>query len=258
MSIADILLLLALAVVVLWTSRLAGNKGLNSWMWGIGSALLILVGWSFFRQFLGVVVMVPLVFLLLYKSPLFSRNRQQGSPPCPRCGAPETGGLNFCVQCGWDLTRAYGETATEEPPAPPAAEQPPVREPVAQRGDRTREIITEPASAEGPTAEPDTAAEPVSAQSDSPANAPREKEPAPAPPVAAKPQPRRIPTAASMTERGKALFSQGRFQEAIDQFTKAIALDPEYREAWEQRAAAYGRLGRAEQQANDQRHLEAI
>ena len=65
MSAADILLLLSLTVVVLWTSRLAGTKGLNPWLWGIGSALLIFVGWNFFRQFLGIVVMAPLVFLLL-------------------------------------------------------------------------------------------------------------------------------------------------------------------------------------------------
>jgi Tfp pilus assembly protein PilF len=61
-----------------------------------------------------------------------------------------------------------------------------------------------------------------------------------------------------MTERGINLFSQGRFQEAVDQFTKAIALDPKYRLAWERRAEAYGRLGRAERAAADKQQLEAI
>ena len=78
------------------------------------------------------------------------------------------------------------------------------------------------------------------------------------PPAAAPPAVRRSPTAANLTERGIALFGQGRVQEAIDQFTKAIALDPKYKLAWEQRAEAYGRLGRAEQQAADRRQLETI
>jgi Tfp pilus assembly protein PilF len=73
-----------------------------------------------------------------------------------------------------------------------------------------------------------------------------------------KPTVRRFPTAASLTERGIALFSQERFQESVDQFTKAIALDPSYKLALKHRAEAYGRLGRAEQEAADQRQLEAI
>ena len=47
-----------------------------------------------------------------------------------------------------------------------------------------------------------------------------------------------------MTARGAALLSEGRLQEAIDQFTKAIALDPKHREAFERRAEAYTQQGR--------------
>ncbi len=61
-----------------------------------------------------------------------------------------------------------------------------------------------------------------------------------------------------MTARGIELFNEGRYQESIDQFTKAIALDSNYREAWERRAEAYGRLGRPERQQADQRRLEAF
>jgi Flp pilus assembly protein TadD len=55
-----------------------------------------------------------------------------------------------------------------------------------------------------------------------------------------------------------ALFNQGRFQEAIDQFTKAIALDPRYKSAWTHRAEAYTKLGRRKEASEDLRRLEAI
>ena len=65
-------------------------------------------------------------------------------------------------------------------------------------------------------------------------------------------------TAAGMTERGLALVNQGRVREAVDQFTKAIALDPRYREAWANRAKAYSELGLSEKAAADRQQLEAI
>jgi Tfp pilus assembly protein PilF len=61
-----------------------------------------------------------------------------------------------------------------------------------------------------------------------------------------------------MTERGLALFGQGKIQEAIDQFTKAIALDPSYLAAWQRRAEAYQRLGRPKEAAEDIRRLQAL
>ena len=65
-------------------------------------------------------------------------------------------------------------------------------------------------------------------------------------------------TAAGMTELGLSLFNQGRVREAVDQFTKAIALDPRYREAWANRARAYTELGLSEKAAADHQQLEAI
>ena len=65
-------------------------------------------------------------------------------------------------------------------------------------------------------------------------------------------------TAAAMTERGLTLINQGRVREAVDQFTKAIALDPRYREAWSNRAKAYTDLGLSDKAAADRRQLEAI
>ena len=66
--------------------------------------------------------------------------------------------------------------------------------------------------------------------------------PLPSPILPRKPVPVDAPTADGMTERGVRLYNQGRIQEAIDQFTKAIALDPNYVQAWARRAEAYARL----------------
>lgn len=283
METQEILLLLSLGIIVLWTTRLARSKGLNPWLWGVGALLLIAIAWQWevSRQFLGPVVMAPLVFLLLFRSPLFRKNRGKSQMPCPSCGAPDTGGLNFCVQCGWDLSRtAPGPaedgaqsgpetTATTEnpatmeqgsvdtqPPAPIAEEisesQPARSEPAADAADATPEPVPEPVRE--PVPEPVLAQEAVA---DPVADTVPAAEPA-SPPAPAPPAVRQIPTPANLTERGIDLFNQGRFQEAIDQFTKAIALDANYREAWERRAEAYGRLGRPERQKADQRRLEAI
>jgi Tfp pilus assembly protein PilF len=67
-----------------------------------------------------------------------------------------------------------------------------------------------------------------------------------------------MPTAASMTERGVRLFNQGRIQESLDQFTKAIALDPNHVDAWARRAEAYARLGRGAEAAEDRRRFETL
>ncbi len=66
------------------------------------------------------------------------------------------------------------------------------------------------------------------------------------------------PTAAVMTSRGIERFDAGKFQEAIDQFTKAIALDPNYADAWQRRAEAYAQLGRPKQAEEDRRHLQGL
>ena len=269
----DIILLISLAVVVLWTTRLARAKGLNPWMWGVGSVLLIAVAWNFLTpQFLGLVGMTPLFFLLLFRSPLFRRSKATASVPCPRCGAPDTGGLNFCVQCGWDLSRSYTDVGGDAGPAAAPVGESSEREPVAPVVDsipetrpetgpaREERTGPEPAFAPSETTEPVGTipvgtVEPVLAQEAEPTPPAAVETPSVEPPP---PPPRPTPTAANMTERGINLFSQGRFQEAIDQFTKAIALDPKYRLAWERRAEAYGRLGRAERAAADKQQLEAI
>ena len=61
-----------------------------------------------------------------------------------------------------------------------------------------------------------------------------------------------------MVSRGIERFEAGEFQQAIDQFTKAIALDPNYAEAWERRSEAYAQLGRPQQAEDDRRHLQGL
>ena len=61
-----------------------------------------------------------------------------------------------------------------------------------------------------------------------------------------------------MTARGEALLSEGKLQEAIDQFTKAIGLDPKHREAFEKRAEAYSRQGRQERADEDYRQVQTL
>ena len=72
------------------------------------------------------------------------------------------------------------------------------------------------------------------------------------------PEPGPAPTAEGMTARGELLLSEGKLQEAIDQFTKAIALDPRHREALEKRAEAYSRQGRLERADEDYRQVQAL
>ena len=277
-SIQEILLIASLGIIVLWTARLAYTKGMNPWFWGAGALILISLAWfTFGDQFLAPVAMAPLIFLLLFRSPLFRRNRQQSMALCPRCGTTETGRMHFCVQCGWDLSQSAidvgevqdevagagvdaGPTASDRMPAD--ADSTPRAQPYAPPQTEStptepNPTPTEPVVQPEPALETPVAPQPTLAQE---ATAAPEAPVAPTlPPVtpAAKPA-RPRPTAANLTERGIELFNQGRFQEAIDQFTKAIALDPGFREAWERRAEAYGRTGRPERQKADQSQLEAI
>ena len=129
----------------------------------------------------------------------------------------------------------------------------PAPEPVADYApgsvpDTTPESMPEPVLAQQATTEPapESATETVTESAPSTVPGPELQPVPPSPAASPPPAPRPIPTPANLTERGVSLFNQGRFQEAIDQFTKAIALDPDYKEAWERRAEAYGRLGRPE------------
>ena len=276
------------------TARVAVRKGRNPWVWG-GAALVLGILPPPFHPLLGV---VPVLFLIFLRAPDSGTLARPRPASCPKCAQPHPPGQNFCTGCGWDLSHDYTSdsgdtvlasdvhapqtsTATTEPPpveqAPPdprpsLVPEPPsgqessedpapaaepeiaVAEPVAAGGSAAEPPSAAPPSAESPEGEAET----VTEEPDAPE--PVAPEPAPAQPVRpwGVPEPSTIPTAALMTARGVNLLSEGRVQEAIDQFTKAIALDPDYREAWERRAESYTQQGRRELADADYRRVQAL
>jgi hypothetical protein len=241
----DILLYVSLAVVVLWTMRLARSRGRNPFLWGGASlGLMLLPSWP---ALLG---MAPMIVLLFMKAPQARRSISLESITCPKCQALHSTGHQYCVNCGWELEKPYFKDtpASSEriPPAITTSEKP---EPVA-------------ISTERPERVPETSLAPESRSLSEEAIIDKEALPQEAGPEESQEPPKlvfhRPLTPASLTERGLALFNQGKFQEAIDQFTKAIALDPNYKAAWARRAEAYGRLGQDAKAEADQRRLETL
>jgi tetratricopeptide (TPR) repeat protein len=272
--LADAFLYLVLFAVALWTARLAMSKGRNPWAWGGAALCLSLIPW----HLLGV---VPVLLLLFMKSPATSPSVRDDRMACPRCAKSHSGGQHFCTGCGWDLSVAYSpeepdgvqpsptqpqtqatmpSTAVAEPPeaaevpAPPVSTTPaPVLEnEVTELGDSGPATDMEPA-VEGAQDSVEEAEVPADAAADAAV-----EEPAADYVPWGTYDPGVAPTAAVMTERGIERFDAGKYQEAIDQFTKAIALDPDYADAWQRRSEAYAQLGRSEQAAEDRRHLQGL
>ena len=246
-----IFLYISLAMVLTWTVRLARAKAshpwVNPWVYGCASVAPILLSMATKDGSWQLLSVVPMVILLFLRAPQPQSNPGPEGITCARCLAKHPHGRYYCTSCGWELMKPYPEdiaVAGEKAPAPPIVERP---EPIAPAA------VTAPVENLGPPPEDQSATEKVPIAEETPAEAPSEK-------VAEAPAPisRGVPTAGSMTERGLALFEQGRVQESIDQFTKAIALDPNYRQAWEGRADAYARLGRKDAAAEDLRRLKAI
>lgn len=223
----------------------------------------------------------PVLYLMFFVRPTEQRPRQTQRNACPKCASPHSPGQNFCTKCGWDLSREYtpeandtvlasemhqpqsSPTATMERPSETPAE-PPVSS-VPTSPDTSPEPATEPAASPEHTPEASprsaaTAAEgpPGEEYAAEPPVPDAEAEPEPAPRPWGLPTPGPAPTAEAMTARGAALLSEGRLQEAIDQFTKAIALDPKHREAFERRAEAYTQQGRGERAEEDYRQIQAL
>ena len=256
-------------VVAVWTARLAVARGKNPWVWG-GAALILGIPWP--NIGLPILGIVPVLFLMFFVRPVGQGSRPQQAA-CSRCASPHSQGQNFCTKCGWDLSREYSpegndtvlasemhqsqaaSTATMERPVEPAAPEeptaaaPPVAEPPNPRTEEDPATDFDGAASEPAADTPQTeaASEPEA-----------DGEPEPAQRPWGIPQPGPAPTAAVMTARGEALLNEGRLQEAIDQFTKAIALNAKYRRAWSLRAEAYDKLGRNQEAAEDLRRLEAI
>lgn len=257
-----ILQILSLLFVVLWTAKLARNKGRSALVWG-GVAAIPAVGLlDILPEWITVLCMLPMLALVFVpgRRPVATDDGQDGTTPCPRCQHAHEAGPTFCTNCGWELTRPYATadataTATEgtDPAAPTVATGTGSTEGGEQRTFPTDATTTQP------TAEPVMASQRT--DESEPATAahatPTDSEPGPAFSMAPLTITRPL-TAAGMTELGLSMFNQGRVREAVDQFTKAIALDPRYREAWANRAKAYSELGLIDKAAADRQQLEAI
>ena len=254
-----ILQILSVLFVVLWTARLASKKRRSIILWA-GAAVLPAVAVYLIDALpdaLTILCMAPMVGLVFLPSRQTANAEVDQDPNvyCPRCQHAHEPGPNFCTNCGWELSRPY---ATDEP----AAETVPPAEPVmaSTTADEAAESasVTEQPPAPAVSVDPVLASETTGATADAPTS-PTSSEPEPAPAFSAAPMKiSKQLTASAMTEAGLTLFNQGRVREAVDQFTKAIALDPRYRDAWANRAKAYDELGLRDKAAADQAQLEAI
>ena len=257
-----VFLYLVLFAVALWTARLAMSKGRNPWGWGGAALLLSLTPW----HLLGV---LPVLLMLFIKRPTTAPALQEDRLSCARCAKTYSEGQHFCTGCGWDLSEAYSPEEPEGAQASPAQPQTQTTMPstsVAQPHETAETSAAEPQAAEPPVSETETAqvgeapasesAQGPVDESDPSAEAAAEEETEHVPWGTY--EPGIAPTAAVMTSRGIERFDEGKFQEAIDQFTKAIALDPNYADAWQRRAEAYTQLGRSEQAEQDRRHLQGL
>ncbi|PKB72378.1 MAG: hypothetical protein BZY87_00915 [SAR202 cluster bacterium Io17-Chloro-G6] len=278
---ADVFLYLVLFVVAVWTARLCIAKGRNPWPWGAAALILGLVHVPE-SALLGV---IPVLVLLFIKSPATSTADRTDRLTCPRCAKSHSDGQHFCTGCGWDLSVSYS-------PEEPDGVQPSSSQPQTQTSMPSTAVAEPPEATEIPkpaapatlpqAAENQDAEEPAHEQESGPAadeqpavenaqdsiddtETPAEAAPAE---MEEQPEPEHVPwgtydpgvapTAAVMTARGIERFDEGKYQEAIDQFTKAIALDPNYADAWQRRAEAYAQLGRSEQAAEDRRHHQGL
>jgi hypothetical protein len=251
-----IIQILLILFVVLWTARLARNKGRNVLVWAALAAVPAVGLIEGIEDGITALCMFPMLALIFIPSrrPVADADQQDTTVTCPRCQHTHEPGPIFCTNCGWELTKPYAtaDLASEPGEEPNAA----TREgsgPSTGVGDIPGDA---PSRAADTTLSPPVV-EPMLASTQGDAAVADAVEPEPA--FVAEPLTiSRSLTAAGMTERGLALVNQGRVREAVDQFTKAIALDPRYREAWANRAQAYSQLGLNDKAASDQRQLEAI
>ena len=266
-AVADIFQYFIVFVMAVWTARLAKAKGRNAWGWGGAALLLGLIPPHLFGA-------VPVAVLLFVKLPATSPAVQADRLTCARCAKSYSEGQHFCTGCGWDLSEAYSPEESDEGQPFPARTQ--VQTTVPSTAVAKPPETADAAAVETPATEPSVSeAEASDATAATTAETPQEASNAPEQPAEAAPgdasgepdkehvpwgtfDPGIAPTATVMTSRGIERFDEGKYQEAIDQFTKAIALDPDYADAWQRRADAYTQLGRSERAEEDRRHLQGL
>ena len=236
--------------LAVWTARLAITKGRNGWIWGAAALILGLLPW----HLIGV---IPVLALMFIKAPVDSPGVHTNSLACGRCNKSHSESQHFCTGCGWDLNETY--SSKELGADLSSSNQPHVSDPINVDENRRRPA-NEDTESDTANSELISEHEPISEERS--LSEPNSED------VSTSPEPEHIPwgtydvgeapTAAVMVSRGIERFNEGKFQEAIDQFTKAIVLDPNYAEAWEHRSEAYAQLGRPQQAEDDRRHLNGL
>ena len=245
---ADLFQYLVVFLLAVWTARLAITKGRNGWAWGGAALILGLLPW----HLIGV---LPVLALMFVKQPSPSPAVQADQLSCARCAKLHSEGQHFCTGCGWDLKDAHSSNESDKGQPISSRTQAPTTVPPT-------EVAQTPETAEAPANAPATLSEEEVVPSDDTTSEPALEV------VGDQPRNEHVPwgtydvgvapTAAAMVSRGIERFDNGKFQEAIDQFTKAIALDPNYADAWERRSQAYAQLGRPKQAEDDRRHLQGL
>lgn len=237
-------------MLAVWTARLAITKGRNGWTWGAAALILGLLPW----HLIGV---IPVLALMFVKTPVDLTANRTASQVCVRCNKPHSDGQHFCTGCGWDLNEPnsveefnHEQTSVNEPLIPTAIDS----TVLVQGPDDTEPSIAEPISDHFPEPSATTLGNEQSALDSETGYALPQEEHIPWGTYDVG----EAPTPEIMVSRGIEKFLEGKFQEAIDQFTKAIALDPNYAEAWERRSEAYTQLGRPRQAEDDRRHLQGL
>jgi len=158
------------------------------------------------------------------------------------------GGYNYCVNCGWELAKPYSDTSVSSDPVEL------VSDPVSKSSEPV-EYESQP-HITSTTSDAETYEKSESELEISPTERhvedKKQSEEAQAPIVV------RPTTAAGFTDLGIRLSEEGRHREAIDQFTKSIALDSKYALAWEKRAESYKILGLNDKSSQDLDHLKGL
>ena len=225
---------------------------------------------------------VPVLFLMFFVRPAGRPSNEQRTA-CSKCASPHTPGQNYCTKCGWDLSHQYSPEAADtilasemhQPQATTATLERPAEATAPEAGNQAASAPEPPSQPSSILEEEWAPPEPVEVQAEAaqeeaadtyPGTYPGTEPEDAVPDDDAEPEtkpwgipvPGPAPTAEVMTARGAVFLSEGRLQEAIDQFTKAIALDPKHREAFERRAEAYIQQGRQERADEDYRQVQAL
>jgi tetratricopeptide (TPR) repeat protein len=193
--------------------------------------------------------MLTLLFLGKRSRVRANEGHDQSRTSCPRCHINNATNYKYCINCGNELRR-------------PSQQLPPVHHEEALTA-HVDENAKPKSSARAIQNADDEPWRPVSSLDSDPL-VEAERDTSPQDLEHKVPSPTKIlvfkvmPTGPSLTDRGIALFNQGRYLEAIDQFTKAVAVDPNYKIAWKHRAEAHIKLGKREEAAEDMRRLKAI